>query len=85
MRTAFYTLKEHAGIQDKSEIVSQVDMSEEKQILQSIKKKEFMGETQNENLLEIQVDNEKRNSEEGKLINFLKAIGYIKLYRYYWN
>ena len=51
MRTAFYTLKEHADIQDKSEIVSQVDMSEEKQILQSIKKKEFMGETQNENLL----------------------------------
>lgn len=37
-------------------MVSQVDMEEEKLILKGLKKKEFMSENQNENLLEIKVD-----------------------------
>lgn len=37
-------------------MVSQVDMEEERLILKGLKKKEFMSENQNENLLEIKVD-----------------------------
>jgi hypothetical protein len=45
-----------------SEMVSDVDMEEEKQILQSLKKKEFMSENQNENLMEVDIIQNNENS-----------------------
>lgn len=43
-------------------MISDFDMEEEKQILQNLKKKEFMSENQNENLLEVEVERNKQNS-----------------------
>lgn len=48
-----------------SEMISQVDMEEEKLILKNLKRKEFMGENQNENMLEIQIN----TSQNGSITN----------------
>lgn len=61
-RSAFKALKLNANIQEKSEEISQIDLEEEQQILRNIKKKEFMGENQNENLLEIQINNSQNDN-----------------------
>ena len=50
-------------------MISNVDMSEEKELLQNMKKKEFMNEEQNEKLLEVKVDSSQQESINDESIN----------------